>query len=444
MTNFGKRPSAWKQLGAAVCISGVAGAAFTAQALAQESAQAPAAERPGHYAMSPESTTLPEKVMRARIPYISASSSGAAYDIDGKKIDGGLSANVVASGLALEYGISDKLSFGMLVPYVVKNDLGMNAENFKNQRGYQLSKRNFYVAASALMMKQGICSDLGACSSLIDTGYAFPYDLTVQLTSGENLTVPAGVPLNQGVYHLITNASKPEAGETGMGDIDLGLKYRWLNDGTMGHAVGLVLHTPTGKYEDVPLAHRATGRGIMEVGLRSSFDYKINDDFVAGWQHTIDYAVGKGKIKRSKLLKNTELDDVQDEAADGSFADGFKNSNEFKRPGVRNSGFIDVKTSLGRFASVLNPFGAKVRYGYDHDTAVLVEDREDAVSNGFRGATERSSMRTLGLGLVFDGFQMENRVPVRVTWDIDSPIGGSNKAVAAVRNSVITELYYKF
>jgi len=442
MTNFGKRPSAWKQLGAAVCISGIAGVAFSVQAMAQEKAQP--SERPAPYAMSPESTTLPEKVLRARIPYISATSSGAAYDIDGKKIDGGLSANVVASGLAIEYGISDKMSFGMLIPYVVKNDLGMNAENFRNQRGYQLSKRNFYVSASSLMMKQGICSNLSACWALIDTGYAFPYDTTVQLTTGEGLTVPAGVPLNQGVYHLITNASKPGAGETGMGDIDLGLKYRWLNEGPMGHAVSLVLHTPTGKYEDVPLAHRATGRGILEVGLRSSFDYKLGEDFIAGWQHTIDYAVGKGKIKRTQLLKNTELDDVQDEAADGSFADGYANDNKFDRPGVRNSGFIDVKTSFGRFSSVLNPLGAKVRYGYDYDSAVRVEEREDAVSNGFRGATERSSMRTLGLGLVFDGFQLENRVPVRVTWDIDSPIGGSNKAVAAVRNSVITELYYKF
>lgn len=444
MTNFGKRPSAWKKLGSAVCVSGIAGVAMSVQALAQEKAAAPASERPVHYATSPESATLPEKVVRARIPYITATSSGAAYGIKGDKIEGGLSANVVASGLALEYGINDKLSFGMLVPYVLKNELGMDAEKFKNQRGYFLSKRNFYEASANLMIKQGVCTSFDACSALIDTGYAFPYDLSVQLTSGESLKVPAGVPLNQGVYHLITNSAKPEAGETGMGDTDLGVKYRWLNDGTMGHAVGLVVHVPTGKYEDVPLAHRATGRGIMEVGLRSSFDYKINEDFIAGWQHTVDYAVGKGKIKRSKLLKNTELDDVQDEAADGSFADGWANNNEFERPGVRNSGFIDVKTSFGRFAPMLASLGGKVRYGYDYDTSVRVEDSEDAVSNGFRGATERSSIRTLGLGLVFDGFQLENRIPVRLTWDMDSPIGGANKAVAPVRNSVITELYYKF
>jgi hypothetical protein len=388
--------------------------------------------------------TLPERVVRARIPFVTATSKGAAFDIDGSKIDGGLSANVMASGLALEYGLSDDLSIGLLAPFVIKNDLGMNGENFKNQRGYQLSKRNFYMSAAALLQSQGLCTDATQCVALIDSGYAFPYDLTVQLTSGEPATLKAGVPFNQAVHHLLANAAKPQAGETGLGDMDLGVKYRWLKADTIGHAVGLVLHVPTGKYEEVTLSQRATGRGIMEVGLRSSFDYKISENYIMGWQHTIDYAIGKGKIKRTKLLKNTDLDDVQDVAAAGSFADGYANSNTFKRPGVRNSGFFDVKTSFAQFSPMLNSLGGKVRYAYDFDTSVQVEEREDTASNGFRGATERSRLHTLGLGLVFDGFQLENRVPVRVTWDLDSPIGGVNKAVAPLRNSLVTELYYKF
>ena len=446
MTNIGKRPTSWKQLGAAVCISGIAGVAVSVQAMAQEVSDVlpTTTKRPTHYAVAPESGTLPEKVLRARIPYVSATSSGAAYDIDGTKVNGGLSANIVATGLALEYGINDELSFGLLIPYVTKNDLGMDADKFKNQRGYFTSKRNFYEAASALMIKQGICTNNDSCFALIDTGYSFPYDLSVQLTSGEPLTVPAGVPLNQGVHHLIANSAKPESGATGMGDIDLGVKYRWFKNDTMGHAVGLVLHTPTGKYEDVTLSQRATGRGIMEIALRSNFDYQINSDFIAGWQHSIDYAVGKGKIKRSKLLDSTQLSDVDATAAEGSFADGFANSNEFERPGIRSSGFVDVKTSFARFSPMLASMGGKFRYGYDFDTAVRVEEMEDAVSNGFRGATERSRQQTLGLGLVFDGFQLESRVPVRVTWDIDAPVAGANKAVAAVRNAVVTELYYKF
>ena len=449
MTKSGKRPTTWKQLGAAVCITGMAGVAVSAQAFAQATenaapATASTSERPAPYAMSPESSTLPVNVMRARIPYVSATSSGNAYYIDGKKIDGGLSANIVATGLALEYGFSEKLTFGMLVPFVSKNEVGMNANNFKNQRGYFNSKRNFYEAASALMIKQGICSDNDGCFGMIEQGYAFPYDLSVQLTTGEPLTVKAGVPLNQGVHHLVANAAKPVSGETGMGDIDLGLKYRWFNNETMGHALGLVVHVPTGKYEDVTLSQRATGRGIMELAVRSSFDYKLSDDFIAGWQHSIDYAVGKGKIKRTKLLANTELSDIVSTAGEGSFADGFANNNEFERPGIRSSGFVDVKTSFARFSPMMNSLGGKVRYGYDFDTAVRVEDMEDAVSNGFRGATERSSMQTLGLGLVFDGFQLENRIPVRVTWDIDAPVAGANKAVAAVRNAVVTELFYKF
>ncbi|MEY4631160.1 MAG: hypothetical protein RIQ81_1280 [Pseudomonadota bacterium] len=441
MANYGKRPHSWlRNLAAA----GLTGSVISAPVMAQEAAAPAAGDRPAHYAMSPESSTLPEKVVRARIPFVSATSKGAAYDIDGKKVDGGLSANVLASGLAVEYGFSDNLSVGVFAPFVIRNNLGMNADNFKNQRGYQLSKRNFYVAASNLMIGLGVCSDQAQCWALIDSGYAFPYDLNVQLTSGEPASLKAGVPLNQAVHSLLANAAKPEAGTTGLGDMDIGVKYRWLKGDTMGHAVALVLHAPTGKYEDVTLSQRATGRGIMELGLRSHFDYKFSDNYIAGWQHTIDYAVGKGKIKRSKLLDNTQMDDVQDEAAAGSFADGYANSNTFKRPGVRNVGFFDVKTSFGQFTPALAPVGGKLRYGYDFDTSVQVEEREDAASNGFRGATERSQLHTLGLGLVFDGFQMENRIPVRLTWDLDMPVKGANKAVAPLRNTVITELYYKF
>ncbi|NDE14889.1 hypothetical protein EBZ80_08175 [bacterium] len=437
MTNFGKRPSAWKQLGAAVCISGIAGAAFSAQALAQQ-APAQTSERPAPYAMAPESGTLPEKVLRARIPVISATNSGAAYDIDGKKIEGGVTANVMASGLALEYGITDKLSFGFLMPYVVKSELGVDGDKYKNQRGYFVSKRAAYESTGAVLSGQGLCAAGAGCDALIESGWAFPSDQEVTLSSGEKATIKAGVPVKQGLNSLILNAAVPKSGETGMGDIDMGLKYRWLNEGTMGHAVGLVVHLPTGKYEDVTLSQRATGRGIMEIGLRSSFDYKINDNYIAGWQHTVDYAVGKGKIKRSKILDNTQFNDAE------TTGDGFANNEEFERPGARNSGFIDVKTSFAQFSSDLKAFGGKVRYSYDFDTAVRVQDSELIQSNGFRGVGERSSIHQLGLGVNWDGFQLENRIPVRLTYDLDMPIMGSNKSVAPLRNTFITELYYKF
>lgn len=438
MTNFGKRPSAWKKLGTAVCVSGIAGVAMSVQAMAQETAAAPASERPAPYALSPESGTLPERVVRARIPFISASNSGAAYDIEGTKIDGGVTASVTATGLALEYGITDTLSFGLLMPYVSKNEIGIDGDKYKNQRGYFISKRSAYQSTGALLAASGLCTAGASCDALIDSGFSFPTDTAVTLNTGETVTLKAGVPAKVGLDSLILNAAKPQDGATGMGDTDLGIKYRWLNDGTMGHAVGLVIHVPTGKYEDVTLSQRATGRGIMEVGLRSSFDYKISDNYIAGWQHTVDYAVGKGKIKRSKLLDNTQLNDI------ATTGDGFSNNEEFERPGVRNSGYIDVKTSLAQFSPMLNAFGGKVRYSYDFDTGVRVQDSELIQSNGFRGVGERSSIHQLGLGLNWDGFQLENRIPVRLTYDLDMAVMGKNRSTAPVRNTFITELYYKF
>ena len=176
----------------------------------------------------------------------------------------------------------------------------------------------------------------------------------------------------------------------------------------------------------------------MEFGLRSSFDYKINENYIAGWQHTMDYAVGKGKIKRSKIVDNTQMNDIDETG------DGFSNNEEFERPGVRSSGYVDVKTSLAQFSPMLNAFGGKVRYSYDYDTAVRVQESELIQSNGFRGVGERSSIHQIGLGLNWDGFQLENRIPVRLTYDLDMPVKGANKSVAPMRNTFITELYYKF
>lgn len=453
MIKSGKRPTIWKQLGAAVCITGMAGAAVTAvsavsaQAFAQTTENAaPAAastsERPAPYAMSPESSTLPVNVMRARIPFVSATSSGNAYDIDGKKIDGGLSANIVATGLALEYGINDDISIGLLLPFVVKNGLGIEGNDFKRQRSYQISMRNSMNGAAKLMLNQGLCSSTDACLDLIQNeGFAFPEGTEVTLPTGEKVTTKANVPLKTYFHSLIINAAKPQAGSLGLGDTDLGVKYRWLKGDVMGHAVSLVIHAPTGKYDEVTLSQRATSRGVLEFGARSSFDYKISENYIAGWQHTVDYAVGKGKINRSKLLDNTQLNDNDTTVSN---ADGFSNDNKFERPGVRNSGFVDVKTSLAQFSPILTTMGGKVRYSYDFDTAVRVEDSEYMSSNGFRGSMERSSIHNLGLGLSFDGFQLEERIPVRISWDLDYPVMGKNKAVAPLRNTVITELYYKF
>ncbi len=440
MTIIGKRSTSWKQLGAAVCITGIAGVAVSVQALAQEVSDVlpTTTKRPTHYAVAPESGTLPEKVLRARIPYVSATSTGAAYDIDGTKVDGGITASVMASGLALEYGITDELSFGFLVPYVMKNKIGLNGSNYRNQRGYYVSKRSAYEAAGALLAASGLCTAGTGCDALIDSGFAFPTDTSVKLSTGESVTLKAGVPAKIGLDSIILNAAVPQDGETGIGDVDLGLKYRWFNNDTMGHAVGIVLHTPTGKYEDVTLSQRATGRGVMEFGLRSSFDYKINENYIAGWQHTMDYAVGKGKIKRSKIVDNTQMNDIDETG------DGFSNNEEFERPGVRSSGYVDVKTSLAQFSPMLNAFGGKVRYSYDYDTAVRVQESELIQSNGFRGVGERSSIHQIGVGLNWDGFQLENRIPVRLTYDLDMPVKGANKSVAPMRNTFITELYYKF
>ena len=437
MTNFSKRPTLWKQLGAAACISSVV---VSAPALAQ----APAAERPAPYAMSPESNTLPEKVLRARIPFMSASSKGAAYDGEGKKVDGGLSANVMASGLAVEYGLTDTLSLGMFAPFVAKNHVAINGDNFRNQHVYKVGKEQLYEGASALLIGNGICTNISTCSALLDSGYALPTDTDLVLPTGEKVTIKSGVPINQAANHLIINAANPADGAIGMGDLNLGAKFRWLRNDTMGHAVGLVLHVPTGKYQDVTLSQRATGRGIMEMTLSSSFDYKLSENYIAGWQHNLDYAIGSGKTKRTSLIDNTALNtESTTKLTPADTRDGYANSNTFKRPGIRSSGFVDVKTGLGQFSQSLNTIGARVRYAYDFDTAVLVEDREDLVPHGFL-STERSNIHNVGLGLNFDGFQLENRIPVRVTWDLDIPIMGSNKLVAPIKNTVVTELYYKF
>ena len=67
----------------------------------------------------------------------------------------------------------------------------------------------------------------------------------------------------------------PTSGETGLGDITLGGLYNFYDEGDISMSFGGGLRIPTGKFENVPSGKRGTGGGIMDLGLRFNFDYKV-------------------------------------------------------------------------------------------------------------------------------------------------------------------------
>ena len=62
---------------------------------------------------------LPKKVIRIQLPFINYSGN-EGFDEDGNKEKLGIDVNINATAFALQYGVTDKFTFGFGIPYIYK------------------------------------------------------------------------------------------------------------------------------------------------------------------------------------------------------------------------------------------------------------------------------------------------------------------------------------
>lgn len=389
---------------------------------------------PPYYAAIGEGQTLPQNVVRLRLPYNHVTAR-SGFDKDGKRQDLGLKLNAVASAFVLEYGATSRLTVQLLAPYILSNELGLDANRFRQSAIYREKAAAFAGGVAKKLQAQGICPSPAACSQLIESGYALPVDTAVTLPTGEALTVKAGVPVKIYADALVVGAARPLAGRTGLGDVELGGLFSFVRTYNFGIAAGAGLRLPTGSFADVPSGQRGTGRGTVDLGLRFNADASPTPGLWFSYQNQAELVLRKGKKRRTSLLDDSQLNaaDAASDASVAAGADGKPNEQAYERRGVRNVGFVKVGWGLGNVAPALSLVGLQAQFKY----AVQAEEFLDGVSQGPR----QTSTAALG-GVTLDGLAYQ--VPAQLAFDHEVPVSGANQTLATTVDLVTLKAFYKF
>ena len=382
---------------------------------------------------SPESNTLPEGVMRLRFPVVGLSGHDG-YSKSGKKSDTGYNLHATAGGVVAEYGITPNVSGQVLVPIILRNELHLDRSAFKKTEVYNTNYQNFVGAAAASIGARLINTDTAAetaaafpgcvgttkdeimakCSQWIAAGNSGSADLVVKNpNTGAVLgTIPAGVPINAALEEtiLVGASQKVEDGKTGLGDVELGVLYKFLDTGRIFSAIGLGLRLPTGSFRTVEATQRPTGRGTVDLGLRYNVDVAATEYLLFAFQNQLEQMLMKG---RKDLAPGVTKD--------------------YTREGVRNQGFFAVKYALGQLAASLNFIGLMARYDYDYDADTKIAGL---------GKAEGAQKQAANFTVLLSG--LDHKIPMQAEFFYTQLLGAKNTAIGTNQVGAIAKLFYKF
>ncbi|SMF55059.1 hypothetical protein [Pseudobacteriovorax antillogorgiicola] len=389
--------------------------------------------------------TLPQGVMRVRLPYQNVYGK-EGFDEDGNKEGLGFEVNINAMALAVEYGLTDKISLAFVAPYIISNKAALNAYDIRNNnRKFKREYGRYKDAVIAIMLDQNLCSTTAECETKVaDPNYAIPVNQNVTLTTGETVLAASNEPVARQIDALLRQPITPTDGKTGLGDIQLGGLYNFYDDNSISMSVGGGLRFPTGEFSEVPAGMRATGGGVTDLGLRFNFDYRVMPWMVIALQHQFEQMIAKGTKKKNSGIYNdrTNTGDPTIAAAIAIGSNGKDNDQEFEKWGLGHDGFLRINFGFTQFAEVLAPLGAGIQYGWFEGR----ENRYDGdayETNGWR-YDEVTRLRTLGLTLSWDGLGMKPLLPFSLVYDYKMPLEGTFATVAPVINTFQLIGYYKF
>lgn len=413
--------------------------------VAIENSNAEGAPEAKYYAATGAGKTLPEGVMRVRLPFQNVSGE-EGYDEEGNREGQGYGININATALAVEYGVTDKLSLAFVVPYITKSAAGLNAYDLRaNNRSFQREYMRYKDAVVGLLQQQGMCSDVDSCEALVaNPNYSVPAGQEIILTTGEPVTALPNEPTSRQIDRLIAQSVIPLEGETGIGDVELGALYNFYSNDTISLSTGLGLRLPTGKFESVPSGMRETGGGILDLGVRFNFDYQPVPWFVFSLQHQFEQMLASGTKTKSSGIYNdrTNTGDPTTEAAIAIGSDGFDNDQKYEKWGLGHDGFVQLGFGLSDIADVLTPVGVGVNYGWYEDR----ETRYDGLAfddNGWR-YDEITRLRFVGFNVSFDGLALKPLLPFSLVYDYQKAVSGSFATVAPTISRFQLIGYYKF
>lgn len=418
-------------------ISSISGNHFIASANAQSTVTNVGSESGQLPAVSsdpiPEGKVLPKGVARAWMLHRQYSST-SGFDEKGKSVSMGFQRNTAVTGFVAEYGITEKLSFRMLMPFVYRNDLSLDQNTFKNSDYYKSKYNQSADKVAASLQKQGLCSSYEECRTAIDSGELdAPIDSDVTLPTGESMTFVRGKSYKDQIEGMILKgATPPLRGPLGLGDMEAGLLFNAIKTENFLLSTGLGLRAPTGNF-DVPEMKRPTSGGVYDLGFRLNLDFKPVNGLWISFQEQLEQAVTKAKWKRSSMVDNSKFNEETP-------VDGVENRQTYQKFGTHHASLLKVAYGFGALHSNFKILSAHVKYLYQHERAVRLNGEERI--DGITTARPASETQNVGGGITLSG--LPYRVPVDFEVNYLKPIAGHNAKIASNILESYLRVYARF
>ncbi len=373
--------------------------------------------------ITPEAAVLPENVMRFRAAY-GAAWGDYGWDKDGKKTEKGVKVNAAGGALVFEYGLTERLSMQVLAPFKTSSKLEVSDE--AKFRSTVASNPDFVAlrAAKRPLVEAGLVQ-AGLPQALIDANGEAPMELDLAAVGLGKIA--KGEKVSDGINRLFLDAGVASAKKsqvtdvkfaTGLGDVELGLKYSlstekepWFAGIPFYTSVAGGVRLPTGAFKDAQKdGKQVNGRGTTDVALRLNADYLALHGVMLQVENQTEVMAMKGKYY-------TAAKDV-----------------DYERDGMRNVGYAKVVVAPGAWVPAVDLVSLSCKYSYDYDAKVKV--------NGVKQTTDATQERKLVPGLSLSGFGFG--VPAQLDVDYNMPFGGKNVAMATSGLVGTLKLFYKF
>lgn len=420
--------------------------------------------KPPKYAVLPTGKTLPQGIFRADVP-VAYSFASSGFDAAGNQGNYGLSFKRWMSGFILQYGLSNSVSVAVGVPFVISSLATMDGQTFTSNEVYNRYYNRFVSELAQSLAAGGACgSTISSCTNYINNQNGkMPSATTITLPTGELYTLNSTTPIKNQIQDLITAASAPSDGASGVGDIQLGILWNVISEESplrhvpLYFSIGGGLRLPTGKF-NLPSAMRSTGGdgtlisggGTYDAILRWNLDYIATPGVILSWQHQMEYSLSSADLGRSSMINPNNFNTADPNSCNpgGNCGDGVGNTLRFSRKGFHYIGFLQAAWGLGNVSESMKWFGLYTQAKYNVAAKPYLNDQPILITGDQFFLGDSSMHPYIGLeqgysavgGIKFSG--LPYMIPLDLTTEFEYPVYAKNRIVAPMNVMGTLSVYF--